>query len=148
MLGPNHESIERSNRRAKPDPTSEFGGNRKTRLQRDDSWSKHVVGLHKQFADGFSNTRDSRAFQRSLETSGCRQDSIRQFGDALEGVRKKLKQATSSMDSAAVRTRVIERKLRAVEELPATEALVLLGAVDLDEEAEEPEAILVGSAAN
>jgi DNA recombination protein RmuC len=70
------------------------------------------------------------------------------FGDVLEGVRKKLEQATSSMDSAAVRTRVIERKLRAVEELPATEALVLLGAVDLHEEAEEPEAVLVESAAN
>jgi DNA recombination protein RmuC len=70
------------------------------------------------------------------------------FGDVLEGVRKKLEQATSSMDSAAVRTRVIERKLRAVEELPATEALVLLGAVDLDEESEDPEAVLVESAAN
>jgi DNA recombination protein RmuC len=58
------------------------------------------------------------------------------FGAVLEGVKKKLEQATNTMDDAAVRTRAIERKLRDVEELPATEALVLLGETDLDEEAE------------
>lgn len=54
------------------------------------------------------------------------------FGTVLEGVKKKLEQATNSMDDAAVRTRVIERKLRDVEQLPATEALILLGQVNDD----------------
>ncbi|HKR60307.1 MAG TPA: DNA recombination protein RmuC, partial [Pyrinomonadaceae bacterium] len=58
------------------------------------------------------------------------------FGAVLEGVKKKLEQATNTMDDAAIRTRAIERKLRDVEELPATEALVLLGETDRDEGAE------------
>lgn len=56
------------------------------------------------------------------------------FGTVLEGVKKKLEQATNTMDNAAVRTRAIERKLRDVEQLPATEALVLLG--EMDDEAD------------
>lgn len=58
------------------------------------------------------------------------------FGNVLEAVKKKLEQATNTMDDAAVRTRVIERKLRDVEQLPAAEALVLLGEMDNDEEPE------------
>ena len=40
------------------------------------------------------------------------------FGDILTGVKKKLDQASQTMDDAARRSRAIERKLRAVEELP------------------------------
>ncbi|MGI9066347.1 MAG: DNA recombination protein RmuC [Pyrinomonadaceae bacterium] len=58
------------------------------------------------------------------------------FGAVLDGVKKKLEQATNTMDDAAIRTRAIERKLRDVEELPATEALVLLGETERDEGAE------------
>jgi DNA recombination protein RmuC len=48
------------------------------------------------------------------------------FGHVLEGVRHRLEQATQSIDKAAQRSRVIERKLCSVEELPASDdALVL-----------------------
>jgi DNA recombination protein RmuC len=40
------------------------------------------------------------------------------FGDLLDKTQKKLQEASNTLDSAAVRTRAIERKLRGVEELP------------------------------
>ena len=58
------------------------------------------------------------------------------FGDVLEATRRKLEQATKSIESAGVRTRQIERKLKNVEELPLIEAKAQLGALE--------EAALVG----
>jgi DNA recombination protein RmuC len=43
------------------------------------------------------------------------------FGDILEKTKKKLDEASSSIDTAAVKTRAIERKLRSVEALPMAE---------------------------
>ncbi len=48
------------------------------------------------------------------------------FGQALEGVKKKLEQAQNSMDDATKKSRSIERKLRDIQELPAEEAQLLL----------------------
>ena len=50
------------------------------------------------------------------------------FGDILGKVKKQLKTASNTIDQTKVRTRAMERKLRAVEELPAegtTEVLEL-----------------------
>ena len=58
------------------------------------------------------------------------------FGDILDGVKKKLDQASSTMDDAARRSRAIERKLRKVEELPTAESQLLIGSNgegDIDE---------------
>ena len=44
------------------------------------------------------------------------------YGDVLAKVQKKLQEATNTIDTAAVRTRAIERKLRGVQELPAPDA--------------------------
>jgi len=49
------------------------------------------------------------------------------FGEVLDKVKKKIDEASNTIDSAAVRTRSIQRKLRTVEELPPTEARALLG---------------------
>ena len=48
------------------------------------------------------------------------------FGAILSKTKKKLDEASNSIDAAATRTRVIERKLRTVQELPAAEAARLL----------------------
>ncbi len=48
------------------------------------------------------------------------------FGDVLEKTQEKLRQASDSIDSAKVRTRAIERKLKDVQELPAGEGTKLL----------------------
>jgi DNA recombination protein RmuC len=52
------------------------------------------------------------------------------FGEALESTRKKLEQATKSIESAGVRTRQIERKLKGVEALPVIEAQARLGTLE------------------
>ena len=54
------------------------------------------------------------------------------YGDVLVKVQKKLQEATNTIDTAAVRTRAIQRKLRDVQELPAADAqnVLLLGGVD------------------
>ncbi len=59
------------------------------------------------------------------------------FGEALEATRKKLEQATKSIESAGVRTRQIERKLKGVEALPVVEAQARLGALEEIETADE-----------
>lgn len=80
--------------------------------------------------------------QRSSEVwivLGAIKTEFGKFGDALEATRKKLEQATRSIESAGVRTRQIERKLKGVEALPVIEAQTLLG--DLEEiEAADDEA--------
>lgn len=55
------------------------------------------------------------------------------FGDVLEKTKEKLDQASRQIDSAAVRTRAIERKLKTVEQLPVNEAVKVLGQNDGDE---------------
>lgn len=50
------------------------------------------------------------------------------FGDILDKTRKKLQEASNSIESAATRSRAIERKLKNVQELPGPEAVNLLGA--------------------
>lgn len=52
------------------------------------------------------------------------------FGEALDATRKKLEQATKSIESAGIRTRQIERKLKGVEALPTAEAQARLGALE------------------
>ena len=52
------------------------------------------------------------------------------FGEALDATRKKLEQATKSIESAGVRTRQIERKLKGVEALPVIEAQARLGGLE------------------
>jgi DNA recombination protein RmuC len=49
------------------------------------------------------------------------------FGEILDKVKKKIDEASSTIDSAAIRTRSIQRKLRTVEELPAAQSQALLG---------------------
>ena len=59
------------------------------------------------------------------------------FGEALESTRKKLEQATKSIESAGVRTRQIERKLKGVEALPVVEAQARLGNLEEIETVDE-----------
>ncbi len=55
------------------------------------------------------------------------------FGTILEKTKKKLQEATNVIDDASTRSRVIERKLRNVQELPSDQSVALLGkSVELD----------------
>ncbi len=57
------------------------------------------------------------------------------FGNLLEKTQKKLQEASNVIEDAARKSRTIERKLKDVQELPATEAIALIG----DGETEETE---------
>ena len=59
------------------------------------------------------------------------------FGEVLEATRKKLEQATKSIESAGVRTRQIERKLKGIEALPLADAQLALGRLENMETTEE-----------
>jgi DNA recombination protein RmuC len=48
------------------------------------------------------------------------------YGDILDAVQKKLHQASDTIEKAKVRSRAVERKLKDVQELPASEATALL----------------------
>lgn len=48
------------------------------------------------------------------------------FGDLLDGVKRKLEQASSNIEDAARKSRTIEKKLRGVQELPPPEAAAML----------------------
>jgi len=59
------------------------------------------------------------------------------FGSILDGVKKKLDQASNTMDTAARRSRAIARKLREVQELPTHEARILLMGNNVEAEVDE-----------
>ncbi len=59
------------------------------------------------------------------------------FGDVLDAVHKRLEQATNSVDDARKKSKTIQTKLRAVEELPGTSTEILLEDKTFDE-LEEP----------
>src|ERR1039458_3938145 len=61
------------------------------------------------------------------------------YGEVLDSVQKKLNQASETIEKAKVRSRAIGRKLKDVQELPATDATLLLPDSLLTEEAEPNE---------
>lgn len=56
--------------------------------------------------------------------------------NALAHTKKKLQEASNSIDKAEIRTRAVEKKLKNVEALPAPEAVALLGEALPDEDEE------------
>ncbi len=61
------------------------------------------------------------------------------FGDLLEGVQKKLQEATNKMDDVARKSRTIQRRLRDVQELPAGEPAAALPALPTPADLLEPD---------
>lgn len=65
---------------------------------------------------------------------GAVRTEFSKFGLVLEKTSKKLQEAGNHIDQAAVRTRVIEKKLKGVQEMPDVEAAQLLESAEWDEE--------------
>jgi DNA recombination protein RmuC len=61
---------------------------------------------------------------------GAVKSEFGKFGDILEKTHKKLQEASNTIDSAARKSRTIERKLKNVQEMPAPEATGLLGRIE------------------
>lgn len=73
--------------------------------------------------------------QRSAEVwavLGAVKSEFGKFGEALAHTKKKLEEASNSIGKAETRTRMLSRKLREVEALPAPEAELLIGVAEFD----------------
>ena len=90
--------------------------------------------------------------QRSAEVwqvLGAVKTEFAKFGDVLAKTKKKLDEASQTIDAAEVRTRAMARRLMTVESLPESQAQALLPAGDgAGEEAEGAEAAGDPSAAH
>lgn len=83
--------------------------------------------------------------QRSSEVwavLGAVKTEFGKFGEALAHTRKKLQEASNTIDKAEVRTRAVTRKLKEVEALPVVAAVALIGeslddAADVDADGDE-----------
>ena len=67
---------------------------------------------------GFRTLAIEKRSSEVWELLGSVKTEFGRFGDVLAKTKKKLQEASSSIDKAEVRTRAIERKLRKVEEVP------------------------------
>ncbi len=79
---------------------------------------------------GFRTLAIERRSSEVWSVLGAVKTEFGKFGEVLEATRKKLEQATRSIESAGVRTRQIERKLKGVEALPTTETEARLGVLE------------------
>ncbi|EXI65598.1 MAG: RmuC family protein [Candidatus Accumulibacter adjunctus] len=76
---------------------------------------------------GFRTLAIERRSSEVWAVLGAVKTEFGRFGEVLEATRRKLEQASRSIESAGVRTRQIERKLKDVEALPVGEAQQRLG---------------------
>lgn len=67
---------------------------------------------------------------------GAVKTEFQKFGDVLDKVKRQLETARKSIEDTGVRSRAIERKLRSVEQLPATDVSVVLALTPEGEEVE------------
>lgn len=82
---------------------------------------------------GFRTLAIEKRSSEVWDLLGAVKTEFGQFGDVLAKTKKKLIEATNVIDTSEVRTRAIERKLRHVQELPASETKRIM-----DAGAEEP----------
>ena len=88
---------------------------------------------------GFRTLAIERRSSEVWVVLGAVKTEFTKFGEALSHTRKKLQEASNSIDKAEVRTRAVTRRLKEVEALPAPEAAALIGedpASLLDDESE------------
>jgi DNA recombination protein RmuC len=88
---------------------------------------------------GFRTLAIEKRSSEVWELLGAVKNQFSKFGDVLAQTKKKLQEASNTIDKAEVRTRVIERKLSKVQELPQTDSTKLLepAATDADEVVED-----------
>jgi DNA recombination protein RmuC len=78
---------------------------------------------------GFRTLAIEKRSSEVWELLGAVKSEFGLFGSILEKTQKKLQEASNVMDSARQRSRVIERKLKSVQELPVQQKLLLLDEV-------------------
>lgn len=87
---------------------------------------------------GFQTLAIEQRASEVMKLLGAIKTEFGQFSEILERVKRQLNTATRTIESTGVRTRAIERKLRAVDQLPEVEATAILALPEpiQDDEAE------------
>jgi len=82
---------------------------------------------------GFRTLAIEKRSSEVWELLGVVKNEFGKFGDVLAKTKKKLAEASNTIDQAGVRTRAIERKLRDVQGIPQTDTAELIGEPELQE---------------
>jgi DNA recombination protein RmuC len=75
---------------------------------------------------GFQTLAIEKHSSEVWELLGTVKSEFGKFGDVLARTKKKLQEASNTIDKAEVRTRAIERRLKKVQEIPAGEPIHLI----------------------
>lgn len=87
----------------------------------------NLIALLTSFQAGFRTLAIQKRSNEVWSLLGAVKSEFGKFGGILDNVHKKLARASNEVEDAAKKSRTIERKLRAVEEMPTGEARELLG---------------------
>ncbi|TBR10154.1 MAG: DNA recombination protein RmuC [Lysobacter sp.] len=91
-----------------------------------------LLALMTSFQMGFRTLAIEKRSSEVWQTLSAVKTEFAKFGVVLDGVQKKLSQASTTLEEAGVRSRAMERKLRDVETLPGDQAALRLGLEPLD----------------
>ncbi len=80
---------------------------------------------------GFRTVAIEKRSSEVWQVLGAVKTQFSKFGDLLEATKKKLQESANKIDAAATTSRQIERRLKEVESLPASESTKLIGDVDI-----------------
>ena len=80
---------------------------------------------------GFRTVAIEKRSSEVWQVLGAVKTQFSKFGDLLEATKKKLQESANKIDAAATTSRQIERRLKDVESLPASESIKLIGDVDV-----------------
>jgi DNA recombination protein RmuC len=94
-----------------------------------------LLALMTSFQMGFRTLAIQERSSEVWRTLGAVKAEFAKFGEVLDGVHKKLQEASNKIEQTRTRSNVLARKLREVETLPADDSRRLLG---LDEDADAP----------
>ncbi len=96
-----------------------------------------LLALMTSFQMGFRTLAIQERSSEVWRTLGAVKTEFAKFGTVLDGVKKKLDEASNKIEETSVRSRALGRKLREVEALPAGEAQKLLGDIAAGDESND-----------
>lgn len=89
-----------------------------------------ITALLNSLQMGFRTLAIQKRSSEVWKLLGAIKTEFHKFGEILEKTQKKLQEASNTIDTAATRSRQIERRLRQVEAVPEAETPALLGQLD------------------
>jgi DNA recombination protein RmuC len=96
-----------------------------------------LLALMTSFQMGFRTLAIQERSSEVWRTLGAVKTEFAKFGTVLDGVKKKLDEASNKIEETSVRSRALGRKLREVEALPGVEAQKLLGDISAEASTED-----------